>query len=295
MLEIRPPTLRDYARLVSLSAIWGATFVLLKVALAALGPFSVSAARALIAGAILWAVGRALGEPRLRTVRRDLRPMMIGLLSVAVPFVLIGWGQQYIPAGRAAILLTSGTFMAMFLSHVFTRDERASASMAVRLGFGVIGVLILLWDSIATAGRWELLGCLATLAAAASYAASSIVVRRADDLPIFTMTATAMLSASIYLVPMAVVMEPPMLITVTAASLAAVVALGVVCTALAFWVRFTVVRENGAVFLSKAAFMVPLFAMLWSRIFLGEAIEPNALVALAFILAGVYAPRGKPT
>ncbi len=295
MLEIRQPRFLDYIRLISLSAIWGATFVFLKVALESVAPVTVSAARALIAGAILWTVGRYLGEPRLRTERRDVRPMVIGMLSVAVPFVLIGWGQQYIPAGRAAILLTSGSFMAMILSHVFTRDERASAGVALRLSFGVVGVVILLWDSVESSGRWELLGCVATLAAAASYAASSIVVRRADDLPIFTMSAIAMLSASIYLVPMALVMETPWRASLTVPAMASVAALGVVCTALAFWVRFTVVRENGAIFLSKAAFMVPLFAMLWSRIFLSEPIEANALVALAFILFGVYVPRKKQT
>ena len=136
-----------------------------------------------------------------------------------------------------------------------------------------------------------LAGQIAVIVAGCSYATSSIVSRRLTHLPMLSTTAATLVSASLYMVPLAFLLENPLPSQVSSLSLLALAYLGVVATALAMTLRFFIIRANGAVFMSMVGYLVPLFGVLWSGLYFADAINLQTLLALALILLGIAITR----
>jgi len=216
---------------------------------------------------------------------------VVGCLNSAVPFFLISWGQQFISSAETALLMAMGTFFGLVVSHFSSHDERINVSRALGVSIGFIGVLVLvLWDIIES-GLGNLGGQLAVMTAGCSYATSSIVSRRLTHLPMISTAAATMLSASLYMVPLAFLLEEPFPAMVNRSSLIALIYLGVVANAIAMTMRFFIIRANGAVFMSMVGYLVPLFGVLWSGLYFADAINLQTLLSLGLILLGIAITR----
>ena len=288
---IRRPTSFDVGRLFFVGAIWGGAFLFIALALEDFGPISIASWRVALGAVVLVLIAAAAGQRFPRAARDWRNVIIVGCLNSAIPFFLISWGQQFISSAETALLMAVGTFFALIVSHFTSHDERINAARALGVTVGFLGVLVLvLWD-ISEAGMGALAGQIAVIVAGCSYATSSIVSRRLTHLPMLSTTAATLISASLYMVPLAFLLENPLPSQVSSLSLLALAYLGVVATALAMTLRFFIIRANGAVFMSMVGYLVPLFGVLWSGLYFADAINLQTLLALALILLGIAITR----
>jgi drug/metabolite transporter (DMT)-like permease len=291
LAAIRRPTLFDLSRLFFVGAIWGGAFIFIAVALDDFGPISIAAWRVGLGALVLLFIAFLIRQDFPRKPAEWRKIIIVGCLNSAIPFFLISWGQQFISSAESALLMAMGTFFALFVSHFTRTDERINKARATGVSVGFLGVLVLVFWDISATGIGALAGQLAVMLAGCSYATSSVVSRRLTHLPMISTSAATMLSASLYMVPLAFLLEDPLPSRIAATSLFAIAYLGVVATALAMTLRFFIIRANGAVFMSLVGYLVPLFGVLWSGLYFADAIKPQTLVSLSLILLGIAITR----
>jgi len=272
-------------------AIWGGAFIFIALALDDFGPVSIASWRVSLGAVVLLIIALLIGQPFPRGFREWRRIFIVGCLNSAIPFFLISWGQQFISSAETALLMAMGTFFALIVSHFTSHDERINKPRALGVSVGFLGVLVLVFWDISAAGSGALIGQLAVIVAGCSYATSSIVSRRLTHLPMISTSAATLLSASLYMIPLAFLLEDPLPAEIADRSLLALAYLGVVATALAMTMRFFIIRANGAVFMSLVGYLVPLFGVLWSALYFADAINLQTLVALMLILIGIALTR----
>jgi len=288
---IRRPTLADVTKLTFVGAIWGGAFIFVSVALTDFGPVSIATWRVSLGAIVMLFIAMLIGQTFPRGLRNWRNIFVVGCLNSAVPFFLISWGQQFISSAESALLMATGTFFSLVISHFTSHDERINKARALGVTIGFLGVLVLvLWDMIES-GFGSLHGQLAVMIAGCSYATSAIVSRRLTHLPMISTSASTMLSACLYMVPLALLLENPLPKNVSNSSLVALVYLGVVATALAMTVRFFIIRANGAVFMSLVGYLVPLFGVIWSGLYFADAINLQTLISLSLIMLGIAITR----
>lgn len=288
---LRRPNPLDVGRLFFVGAIWGGAFIFIAIALADFGPLSIAAWRVSLGAVVMLLIALAIGQGFPRQIRDWRNVAIVGCLNSAIPFFLISWGQQYISSAETALLMAMGTFFALIVSHFTSHDERINTRRALGVTVGFMGVLVLVFWDIGAAKLGALAGQLAVVVAGCCYATSSIVSRRLTHLPMLSTTAATLLSASLYMVPLAFLLEDPLPSQVSARSLIALGYLGVIATALAMTMRFFIIRANGAVFMSLVGYLVPLFGVIWSALYFADAINAQTVLALALILLGIAITR----
>ncbi len=289
--QIRQPTLFDVSRLLLVGAIWGSAFIFIAIALDDFGPVSIAAWRVSLGAAVLLVIALAIRQPFPRGLGNWRTIVIVGCLNSAVPFFLISWGQQFISSAESALLVAAGTFVSLLLSHFTSQDERINPARVAGVAIGFVGVMVLVFWDLLEKGTGNLGGQLAVMAAGCSYATSSVVSRRLTHLPMISTSAATMTTACLYLVPLAFLLEDPLPASPSGQSLVALAYLGVVATALAFTVRFFIIRAAGAVFMSQVGYLVPLFGVIWSGLYFADAIELQTAISLGLILLGIAVTR----
>lgn len=272
-----------------LAALWGASYLLIKYALEGFEPAVVVFLRTALAGAVLYAVIRAQGgEARqaLADVRR--RPgtaLGLGAMAVAVPFLLISFGELEVPSGLTAVLIApSSLFVAMF-APALDPSERIDRRQAIGLVVGLGGVALLVGvESVSTVE--QLAGALAIVGASASYALSTFVVKnRYAGMPSLSTSFVSVTGGAVLSLPLAIATAP------TEAPgwrpIMAVVVLGLVGTALAFVLFYVLIAETGAGRAALVGYLIPPVALAYGALLLDEEITVVAIAGLALILAGV--------
>lgn len=294
MTDIRSPSLADIGKLVLLGAIWGSSFLWIGIAVEDLPPLTLAAGRLLIGGLFLLSVALATGQGLPRGWRIWRLLVILSVLNAALPFVLINFGQTRVSAGNAAILIGAGPFVALMMSHYFTGDDRITLAKAVGMALGFAGVVCLVGiDALGGRGN-AVVGQLAIVGAAVAFAASGLITRWLAPLPVLVSAAWVLTLGAIYMVPIALVVDQPWSRQPSVESVGALLMLALLATALAYLLRYQIIREVGAVFMSQVAYLVPIFGVLWAWLFLGERPDPAAYLALFLILVGIYVSRLRP-
>ncbi len=284
-------TPRQIALLGSLAAIWGASYLLIKYALEDLSAPVIVCARTALAGLVLYAALRVTGGPHAaRTALADVRArptaaLALGFTAVALPFTLITLGELEVPSGLTAVLISPASLFVAMLAPFVDPSERIDRRQAVGMVMGLAGVALVVGvESIETVGAF--LGALAMVAASASYAVSSFVVKgRYGRLTSMQTSFVSILVSTALMLPFAIATAPAEAPGMRA--IGAVVALGVVGTALAFVIFYKLIAEVGAGRASLVAYLAPGMALLYGALLLDEAITPAAIGGLVLILAGV--------
>ena len=289
--QIRKPTLFDVSRLALVGSIWGGSFLFIALALESFGPITVATARIATAALVLLGVCAVLKQSLPNRLSDWRKLFVVGIFNSAIPFFLISWGQQFISSAEAALLMATGTFCALIISHFSTTDERINPARVVGVSVGFLGVFVLVILDLIQFGLGSLKGQIAVILAGSSYALSSVLARRISHLPSISTSAGIMLTASGYLIPVAFLLETPFNPDASTISLLSLGFLGIIATAFAFVVRFTIIRDNGAVFMAQVGYLVPLFGVIWSWIFFSEAITLGTWLALILILIGIAITR----
>ena len=272
---------RTPVELTLLGAIWGASFMFMRVAAADFGPFPLVAMRlafgALVLTPFLW---RARAQ---FTGLLWLRIAGIAMMNATVPLTLFAWAAERAPAGIGAI---SNGMTVMFTALVAFGlfGERIGARRLTGLIIGFVGVIIL--ASGRTAGVSVAPAALAGTAASLCYGIGINLVRRyLTPYPPAAIAAAALTTGAVLLAPLAVWNWPHH--PLPSASWVSALLLGVVCTGFAFVLYYRLVARIGAPRTSTVTYLIPLFGVIWAWLLLGEPLTMTMAIAGALILAGV--------
>jgi drug/metabolite transporter (DMT)-like permease len=290
-----------WARLIVLGMVWGGSFIATAVALQGFGPFTVAAGRLALAALALTAVGLATGVPlpplRGPEAGRVWRfAAVIAALSNALPFVLISWAQQHVPAGVAAVFMALLPLATLPLAHLFIPGDALTWRKAAGFAAGVAGGLTLIGPQAFagfTGAGMALLAEIACLGVVLCYASGSIVTKRAPvSAPPLALAGAIQWLGLAMLAPLALWMEPLPTALPPLEPMLGLLWLGALSTGLAQVLLVQVLRRAGPSFLTQVNFMIPLWALAFGWALLGETPPPRALAALALILSGVALAHG---
>jgi len=276
-------TARGWALFGAVSVVWGMPYLFIKIAVDEMSPGFVAWSRLALAAIVLLPVAIKLGS--LRRVR--LWPLAaFAVVEMAVPWPLIGFGEQRISSSLTAILIATVPMFVAILAVRFDQAERPTRTRFVGLLIGLLGVVALVGIDIGGHGG-ELLGALAVLVAAFGYAIGPMMVkhffRDCDPLgPI----AGAVTIATLLLLPFGVGAAPTE--TPSAEALASLAVLGLICSALAFLLFFRLITEIGPSRATVITYVNPIVALTLGVAILGEHVTAGAVAGLLLILAGSW-------
>ena len=268
--------------LVSLGAIWGASFLFMRVSAKDFGPLPLVEIRL--------ALGSIVLLPFLWSARRQfsvalwLRLAGIAAINSAIPFALFAWGAERAPAGIGAITNAMAVPFAAMVAFLFF-GEQIGLRRASGLVLGFIGVLIL--ASGRTGGGatvWP--AALAGTAAALLYGIGGNLLKRyLAGVPASAVASATSLCAALLVAPFAIVTWPHQ--AIPAVSWVSAGLLGVVCTGLAYVLYYRLIQRVGAARAAMVTYIIPLFGIVWAWLLLGEALTPTMALAGMLILSGV--------
>jgi drug/metabolite transporter (DMT)-like permease len=285
------PTRDDYLLLLLLGAVWGSSFLLIKVAVATIPPITVATGRIGIGAIVLALMVAARGRAWPRDNHSWLLLLVMGTIGNAIPFSLINWGETHIDSGLTAILMSTVPLATIMLAPAFVRDEPVTPGKLLGVAFGMAGVAVLIGPGALMGAHGELLGEIAVTCAALCYAVNGLVARRLPPMPVEVISAGTLLSASLVGLPLSLAAERPWAAAPSVLSLGALALLGVLNTAGGYLLLFRLVVRAGAGFASLNNFLVPLFGVMWGALLLEERPSPRAVAGLALIFAGLAAVR----
>ncbi|UWQ98513.1 DMT family transporter [Rhodobacteraceae bacterium S2214] len=281
------PTPANWFSVAALGLIWGGTFMVVAIALEGYGPLTVAAARTTLGSLALIGIMAAMRSPLPKFSGQLIKYLLvIGVMNTALPFAMLSWGQQYVPSAFAGISMTAIPLFVLPLAHLFS-DEVMTRRNAAGVTLGFIGAVVLIGPSVLRIGTgWEPLGQLACVAAALSYAISSVMTRRCPPIDSITMATILMIIGATTLIPAMLIVEGVPQIADTRSTLA-IVFLGFVPTALAALLRVFTIRTAGAVFMTLVNYQVPVWSMVFGAVILSETLPLRFFAALALILTGL--------
>ncbi len=286
----------EWLLLLILSVLWGGSFFFVGVAVKALPPLTIVVLRVGIAALALNLIVR-VKSLRIPTEWRYWKAFFgMGLLNNMIPFCLIVWGQTHIASGLASIFNATTPLFTVLIAHTFTKDERITGGRLAGVLIGFTGVAVIIGlDSFNDLGT-NTLAQFAVLGAALSYAFAGVYGRRFKSMgtaPLVTATGQVMAS-TILLTPLAIVVDKPWTLVMPNLSVwAAVIALALVSTALAYTIYFRILATAGATNLLLVTFLIPISAIILGIVFLGEKLSAENLAGMGLICSGLAVIDGR--
>ena len=280
---------RDLVDLVVLGAIWGASFLFMRVAVPQFGPVPLIAARVGIAAMFLLAVLAKRGG--VKGLKANAAPLtVLGALNSAIPFTLFAFALVSVTAGFAAVLNSTAPLFGALVAFAWLRETPARTRL-IGLAIGFTGVLILVWDRLSFSNGGGAWAVLAGLSAAVLYGIAANYTKKClsgvDPLVIAT---GSLVAATLFLVVPAVAYWPST--TPTLVGWTSTVLLGVICTGVAYVLYFRLLARIGPSRTLTVTYLIPVFGLLWGYLLLDEAITARMAISCAVILVGIALATG---
>ncbi|PXF29740.1 membrane protein [Pokkaliibacter plantistimulans] len=280
---------QDLGELLMLAALWGASFLFMRIAVPAFGPIALVAVRLGIASVFL--VGILIFTGKLRKLGDHPGKLaIVGVLNTALPFVLLSYATLSMTAGFTSILNATTPLWGALIAFVWVK-ERLTLAQVLGLLIGFVGVITLVWGKVSFSGNGTGPAIVAALLATCSYGVAASYTRKylsgIDPLVIAT---GSQLAGFILLTPLAALYLPQHSIGLS--SWLSVLVLGIACTGVAYILFFRLVSRIGPSKTITVTFLIPVFGMLWGYLFLQEAVSAQMLAGAAVILAGTLLSTG---
>ena len=281
---------REWGMLLALALLWGGSFFFNGVAVRELPSFSLVWLRVAVAAATLLLVMRSLGQRMPMQGSTWIAFFCMGLLNNALPFSLVVWGQHHIASGLASILNATTPLFTVLVAHLLTSDEKLTPSKGAGVAVGFAGAVAMVGpDALGGLGIGSL-AQFACLAAALSYAFAGIFGRRFKRMGVTPLaTATGQVCAStLLLLPVMLLVDRPWTLAVPGvATWGAVLGVGLLSTALAYFLYFRILAVAGATNLLLVTFLIPVCAIMLGVLVLGETLLPRHLAGMGLIGVGL--------
>jgi drug/metabolite transporter (DMT)-like permease len=276
-----------------LAAMWGASFLFMRNSTVEFGPVATAAVRVAIASAFLLPLLLYKGLGR-QVLTHWKRLFFLGLLNSGIPFACIAFALLSISTGLSSLLNATVPLFGALVAWLWLHDKpTGTRSLGLLIGFA--GVAMLAWDKASfkpdaagLAPGWAVLACL--LACVCYALAASYTRRYLQDLPIVVVATGSQLGAALILALPALWFWPAH--TPSQGAWLSVLALGVMCSGVAYVLFFRLIARAGPARALSVSYLIPVFAVLYGLIFLGEVVTPWMLVCAVIILTGTALSTG---
>jgi drug/metabolite transporter (DMT)-like permease len=277
----------DVGELIGLAAIWGASFLLMRLGAGQFGPVALAFVR--VCGATLFLLPLLVARGQWPALRAHARPIfLVGITNSALPFLAYSYAALAITAGLSAVFNAATPLFAALIAWVWLRD-RLTPSRILGLVIGFAGVLWLVWnkasfkpDASGVSSGWAVVAC---IAATVCYGwSASFTKRRLQGVPPLAVATGSQLSAAIFLVLPALWFWPKAMPGATSWLAAALLA--VVCTGVAYVLYFRLIAHIGPANAVSVTFLIPIFAVVWGYLLLGETVTTAMAIGCLVIVAG---------
>ena len=284
---MREPKIIDYILLAVLALIWSSAFFNIKIATYSYGPVTIAFLR-IIFGAIP-VVGLCLFKKiKIEAFSKDWHWFaLIGMVNLVIPFFLIAYGVQKVQSNLAAILMASTPLSATILAHFFTKNEKINYRKILGVLVGFSGIVFLFSDNILI-NENNFLSALIIFFASTFYVIGGLLTLKISNKKNENVTASILIWATIFLIPMTVYIEQPWNLNPSIESTISVIYLGIFATGFAWLLRFRILKNNGLVFQAQVAYLIPIFGIILGYVFLKELITPKVIVAVVAVIVGIY-------
>lgn len=280
--------LASVLRLILLASFWGASFLFMRLTANSLGPAVLIEGRVLAAALCLLLISFFLRR-QLRFLSHLKHYFIIGAFNTALPFLMFAYAAQTLNASTLAILNSTAPLFAALIASLWQK-ERLKVKAGLGLFIGMVGVTVLVGQQALALGEQGLWAIFACLLAAAMYGFSANYTKIAPAVAPFENAHGSMWAAVLIVLPL--IPFIPIRDPITLPISLSVLTLGIVCTGFAYLIYFKLVKDDGPASALSVTFLVPLFGILWGRLFLGEAIGFNTLVGALLVITGTILVTG---
>ncbi len=281
--------LRNLLLLLLLSSMWGPSFLFIKVGVREIPPLTLVAGRVGIGALLLYLILRYRGGrlPAFGSVWKHVA--IVALFQNALPFVLLGWGEQFIDSALASVLNGTTPLFTIVLAHFFVPDDRLTMAKltGVLLGFG--GLVLLIFPSLVDGVQATTWGSLAVAGAAACYGLAIVYTRlHMRGLPPLVAPTAQLIAATAMVLPLSLLVDRSYALALPSwQALGSVLALGVLGTGLAFVVYYALLEHADASYVSMVTYVIPVFGVILGVLVLQEVLTWHTYVGCGLILFGV--------
>ena len=277
----------DYCLILLTGLLWGSAFLLIKIAIVTIPPYTLTMGRMGIATLALFVVLILRGQ-WLPLDRKSLTLFaFIGLFGSALPFTLINWGEIHIPSGLAAVLMGIMPITTALLAHFFIPDEPFGWRKAIGIFVAFGGLLILVGIDAISGFDSSVTAQIAMLCAAAAYAVTTTFNRLRVAHPGLIMATGSSMMGFLWVLPLALVYDRPWALTPDLMGVSATVLLGLLPSAVGILLFFHLIRRVGATIFAQVNYLIPLVGAFLGVVFLGEALNWQLISALVLVLSGI--------
>jgi drug/metabolite transporter (DMT)-like permease len=278
----------DVFLLILLGAIWGSSFFNIKIATYSYEPYTLALIRVILATITMLAVS-FIYKIKIYAFTSNWRIYaLVGICNITIPFSLIAIGTNKIDSYLAAMLMSTTPITGSILAHFFTKDEKITFLKSLGIILGFTGILLLFFDRLII-NEGNYLFVLIILLGSTFYSISGILIlKKLKNSGNINVTTSTLIWSVITLVPLSFMLEEPFKSTPTFESTLSLIYLGVVATGFAWWLRFKILSNNGIVFQTQVAYLIPIFGVFFGALILDEQITWKVLVSLIIIMSGIY-------
>lgn len=280
---------RDYALLLALATCWSATYPLTKIGVGSIPPFTFITARSLVAAIFLLVVLRFRGL-RLPTELKAWKVFTFQqMINATMPFLVITWAQQYVPAAPTVVLASTTPIIAFFITWAITRHEPAGVGRLIGALLGLSGTIAIIGLDALRGMGGSLYAELAILLATISFACATIFGTRLSDYDPMVVAAGSVLVGTVVVLPLSLIFEHPWTLHPTIQSIAAAFGMGIFSGALGLMLFYMCLARLGTLTTNAQSYLrIPIGVGL-SVLLLGESVPPDLVLGLILVMAGVAA------
>ncbi len=286
-------TLFDWFLFAILVVCWGTSFAMSKVALQHVTPEWIAAARLCVGAFVLLAVTILQRAPMPLDGQSLRRFFWLGLIGNAAPFFIITWGMQSISSGVAGLLMGTIPLIIIVMAHFFL-NERLTLPRAIGFVFGFAGIIVLMGPenllNLKANGR-ELVGEIAVVLGCLMYGINAISAKRMNMPGTIAVSAGVLSAGAIIATAAAAVQSPFQVLEAPLTAGLAILGLGLFPTGLATVVWFKAMERTSPTFTTMSNYLVPVFALTFGALTLGERVGWNVVIALLLVLSGIFLSR----
>ena len=287
---MRQPKIIDYILLTVLALIWASAFFNIKIATYSFGPIMIAFLRVFF-GAIPVLLLCLYKKIKIEAFSKDWYWFaIIGFINLVAPFFLIAYGIKSVQSNLAAILMSTTPLSSTILGHFFTKHEKFNFIKTFGILIGFSGIVYLFSDNLLINDN-NFISALLILLGSTCYVVGGVLTLKISKKKNENVTGSILIWAVIILIPLVCLIEKPWTLNPSIESTISVVYLGVVSTGLAWLLRFRILKNNGLIFQSQVSYLIPIFGIILSHIFLKEMITSKILVSLLAVAIGLYFVR----
>jgi drug/metabolite transporter (DMT)-like permease len=282
----------NLALLLLLGTLWGSSYLFIKVVVAEVPPLTLVTGRLLLSAVMLWILLRVLGRsmPRSRSLWGTYAVM--GFFSGTLPYVLISWGEQYIPSSLAALLQATMPIFTVILAYFLANDEPMTWRRVLGVAIGFSGVGVLMLPDLRQGLQANLMGQLAVVASSLSYGWATIFARKRlhGQSPIASTTGQVTAGA-LFTLPLSLLVDRPFDLSPSLPALGGWLGLVILGTVMAYIIYYELLERTSATFVSTVTYIIPINGLILGWLILGEPLTTTLLGSSALILLGVLLVR----